>query len=464
MAGAITFNGIGSGLDFSKLTDAIVAERTRPVTQLKAKSVNFTQRTESLKQLNARLVTLTEAAKALNNETGSISRQAISSSEEIVSASTSNSAVTGIIRLDVTRLASNLTQISRTYTATSSTVLVGGATTATFELRKGGAETGTAITLTTENDSLYGLRDAINQANAGVSASIIDEDGTGLRNRLVLNSTETGASGRVELVETTTTGTAADLNLASVGLTGGFADLDAQFKLNGLSLARSGNTVSNALTGVTLELKKTGTATVTVSEKGSDLTQKLQSFVTAYNEVQNFISGQYVKDASGKPGGVLAGDSTLRSVQQSLREAISSIAPANGGTFTRLAEIGLGRDESGKLTLDTKVLDEKLAKSFNDVKYLLSGKAADNKSLGDFLTENLSRLSDGVTGVVQTAVKGYQDSIRRIDRNVADQLERINLLRLSLSKQFAAADAAINQLNGQGTQLTNLFSAQKKND
>jgi flagellar hook-associated protein 2 len=465
MANTINFNGLGSGIDFSKLTDAILTDSSRPVGQLQIRSSDLSKRSDALKQLNAKLATLTEAAKGLKSQDLGTGRVAVSSAVDKVLPTTSATATPGTLNLTVTRLATSLSQASRVYSAAGAAVLVGGATTATFQLRTGGATTGTAITIDSSNNSLTGLRDAINQANAGISATIVDTDGTGTRNKLILNSAETGSAGRVELVETTATGTGADLGLAALnppGATTDFLLLDAAFSLNGLDLTRAKNAVTDAVTGVTLNLKATGTATVTISTDTAEIGQKIKSFVTAYNDVQDFIAGQYTKDSKGRPGGILAGDPTLRSVQQQLRDALGSSSTTNGGTLTSLAEAGLGRDENGRISLDNSILSEKLKNSAGDVKALLAGKTSAQTGVANQIYDSYNRLSDTVTGVVQGAINGYQNSIKSLDKSINEQLARLDLLKKSLTRQFAAADAAINQLNGQGTALTTTLNALTK--
>lgn len=460
----INFNGLGSGLDFAKLTESILSEKARPLNQLQSKNADNGKRSEALKTLNAKLLALTSASEALNDRTLGTGRTAGSSTSSVATVTADTTAALTSLNLSVTRLATSLTQTSRVYGAEDSAVLAGAATTATFELRKGGATSGTAITINSSNNTLEGLRDAINNADAGVSASIVDIDGTGTQFKLALNSSATGASGRVELVETTSTGTAADLNLASVnppGATTDFSALDASFSLNGLALTRASNTVSDAVTGLTISLKSSGSTALTVTSKTSELNDKLSNLVNAYNDVQAFIAGQYTKDGQGRPSGVLAGDSTLRTVQRQVRDALGANASNNGGAFKNLAEIGLSRDDTGKLTLDSTVLNEKLNSNLSDVQALLAGKADGYTGVASALHDSYDKLSDDLTGVVKTAINGYQDSIKRTEKNIADQLARLSNLRQSLNRQFSIADAAIGQLNGQSTQLTSILDSLK---
>ncbi|MBS1812401.1 MAG: flagellar filament capping protein FliD [Acidobacteria bacterium] len=461
MAGSVSFSGLGSGIDFSKLTDSIVAARSRPISLLQSKSSDLTKRSDAFKQLNTKLATLTSAAEALTDQDLGTGRLASSSATDKVVVTADATAAKGALNVTVTRLASSLTQSSRVYTSKTNAVLAGGATTATFELRKGDDTSGTEITINSANDTLEGLRDAINDADAGVTATIVDTNGAGTSYKLVLTSSDTGAEGRVQLVETTATGTGTDINLTSLnppGATNDFSDLDAEFDVNGLTLTRSSNTVTDAVEGVTLTLKDEGSAKISVSASTSDISSKLRAFITAYNDVHDFISSQSRKDGSGKAGAFL-GDAIARSVQRQLRDVVGGSSSDNGGALTNLTQLGIGRDENGKLTLDSTVLDEQLANSLDDVKALLAGASASETGIANQLYDTASLLSDDITGIVQTTINRYQSSIKSLDKSISDQLARISVLRESLSRQFAAADAAISGLNNQNTALTNLLKS-----
>jgi flagellar hook-associated protein 2 len=458
MAG-VSVSGSGSNIDFSLLIDAIVAQRMRPVSQLQSKSSDLSKRSDALKQLNTRLATLAGAAKALTDRDLGSGRQSVSSNLDVSTVSSTEAAPEGTFKLNVTRLASSLSQSSRIYNSSASAVLAGGAASAAFELRKGGASSGTSITIDSSNNTLEGLRDAINNAEAGVTASIVDVNGEGSY-KLILNSTATGSAGRVELVETSSTGSGTDLGLTSLnppGASNDFSALNASFSINGLDLTRSSNEVSDAVSGLTFNLKGSGAATVTVAARTADVGDKIADFINAYNSVQEFVAGQYTKDAKGRPSGVLAGDPTLRTVQQQLRELVGGNSTANGGAFKNLTQIGVNRDDSGRLTLDTTALTEQLTKSFSDVKALLAGKSGDQTGVANAVYNTVSKLSDG--GTVQSAIDGYQASVKRIDKSVSAQIERINDLRQSLTKQYAVADAAISQLNSQGTSLSSIIKS-----
>ena len=455
MAG-ISFSGVGSNIDFSVITDAIISSRSAPITQLASKRTDYQNRSAALKQLNTLLITLKSSLAALTDQTLGTGIAATSSAAGIVTASASNAAAPGATGVEVTRLATALAQASTSFGATDAGILTGGATTATFELRQNGQAVGDPIVIDSTNNSLAGLRDAINAAGVGVRATIVDVTGDGTGNQLVLQAKETGAKGAIELVETTATGTAAGLNFRTLNPPSGtLADLDAQVKINGLTITRPTNTIADAVAGVTFTLKDVGSSTVTVAGDSGTLKGKIAAFVDAYNAAQDFINAQYKNDANGKPSGILAKDSTLRAVQNGLRSFTTTSASTNGGAFSSLADIGISRDENGKLKIDQDVLNDKLKTSLGDLRALFVGKA--DPATG--LANGLLSISSNLSGNVDTAVSGFDASVKRITDNITAQQARLEALRASLTRQFSVADAAIGQLNGQNTALTSVLKS-----
>lgn len=464
MSNGISFSGLGSGIDFDVVRDAIIANRSRPITRLQSKVNLYNARIESLKELNVGLSELLSASEALTNRDLGFGRTTSTTDATIATAQSEASTTVGSYDLNITRIASNLTQTSRSYASTEDAVLAGAATTATFELRKGGSAEGTEITIDSSNNTLEGLRDAINNAEAGVKAVIIDVNGDGTGNQLVLTSDETGSSGRVELVETTATGTDADLNLSSINPpSGNFSDLDAEFSINGLTVTRSSNQITDAIEGITFNLKDVGSVSLSVTPS-NEIENRLRSFVNAYNVIQQSVNGQYQTDGSGRPTGVLAGETTLRSVQQQLRQTLRINSDDNGGSLSNLSQLGISVQDDGTLDLDTTVLNEQLSTNSEDVRSLLFGKTESDSGIFQQIESVVSGLGNDVSGTVQTSIDGYQTSIESINKSISSRLENIERLRDSLTRRFAAADAAIGQLNDQQTALTNIIKSLEPRD
>jgi flagellar hook-associated protein 2 len=469
MASALTFSGLGSGIDFSKITEAILAERSRPLNQLQAKKDSLTNRNTALKSLNGLLISLKEAAKALTDQNLGSNRSATSTASNYVSATATSAATNGTINVEVTRLATKYAEASTAFNSTTASFLTsdggGGFQTATFELKKGGSsfETPKTFTINASENTLEKLRDKINAADAGVTAAIVNVASSGTpQYKLVLNSKETGSANRIELVETSATGAGATLNMGSINPVGPVPDhstLDASLKVNGLSISRSTNSVTDAITGVTFNLAGVGSANITVSNDTVSITNKLNAFAKAYNDVQDFIANQYKTGTGGKPSGVLAGDPTLRAIQEQVRSIVTKDSTDNGGAFKSLAEIGIGRDSSGRMSIDNAILSEKLDKSLSDLQALLSGKTTDKKGIAHSLETTFNTLSDSISGVVQTAINGNTNSINSLEKSINAQLDRMAALKKSLTIQFGAAEKAISQLNGQGSSLSNIMKS-----
>lgn len=454
---SITISGLGSGIDFEAVRDAIINQRAVPINQLRSRVSIYNRRVDSLKEMNLLLATLTNSVNELSRAEMGTGRAAVSSDPAIASVTATSAASLGTLNLNVTSLASSFTQASRSYSSVDASVLAGGASSATFQLRLGGAADGPEITIDSSNNSLTGLRDAINASDAGVSASIIDLSGDGTQQQLVLNSKETGASGRVELIETSSTGTGTDLQLRHLNpIDGDFTKLDAAFSINGLSVVRSTNNISDAVAGLTLTLKQTGTAAIEVSRSG-EVAEKLEAFVTAYNAIQDFIAAQYKKDGEGRPSGVLAGDPVLRGIQKQLSSIVGLTSADNGGTLTSLSQIGLTLSRTGKLEFDKDILNERLAANADDVSALLRGRTSAETGIFHSAHTISNDLSDNITGTVQTAINGYETSVKGMNATIDKRIDALNSYRDILTRRFAAADAAIGQLNGQGTAIGNLM-------
>lgn len=461
---SISFSGIGSNIDFDTIRDAILAQRAVPITKMQTKVNNYTNRTAALKQINGALAGLTSAAEELQNRDLGTGRIAGNDAALVATATATSAANLGGFELNVARLATSLTQTSRSFAAKTTPILAGGATEATFELRTGGETPGAEIRIDSTSNTLEGLRNAINAKNIGITATIVDVRGDGSEQQLVLSSKESGAKGRVELVETSATGTGANLNLRSLNPPDGdFSKLNAEFSVNGLTLTRPTNTITDAVDGVSLTLKKAGSAGLNVTQSG-EIENKLRAFVNAYNSVQSLIGAQYQKDSKSRPTGILAGDPTLRSIQQQLTSVVNGINDRNGGAFNSLSQIGITTQSDGQLDFDSGVYSEKLNTASADLRALLFGKTTAEKGVFQNLSTISKGLSDSVTGSVQAAITGYESSISALNTTISKRSENIAALRVSLTKRFSAADAAIGLLNSQQSSLTSLAKSLSRSE
>jgi len=219
---------------------------------------------------------------------------------------------------------------------------------------------------TTTGTTLAGLRDLINNdgSNPGVTASTLLYDGA---YHLVLGAKDTGTDNVITINDAQTT-------LA------GFASADipvtqeaqnAKVRVDGYPsgswIERDSNVIDDVIPGVTLNLRSTGTAGVTLARNTSDLAQNLNNLVAVYNGLVDKIKGYTGYDDKTKKGGVFQGDATVRSLMGQVRTALVTM-PAGFASgedpYTLAGQIGLEFDKTGKLSLDQTKLDDALSSNY----------------------------------------------------------------------------------------------------
>ncbi|MEK7302282.1 MAG: flagellar filament capping protein FliD, partial [Pseudomonadota bacterium] len=254
-----------------------------------------------------------------------------------------------------------------------------------------------SITIAPSNASLAGIRDAINLANAGVSASIVN-DGTG--NRLVIASKDTGLSNALKITTTdddaNNTDNAGLSQLVYDASTGGTTNLtqtvaasNATLVIDGISISKASNKITDAIEGVTLDLLKTNpgsTTTLNLSRDTASIQGAVTSFVKAYNDLNKTIVDLSKYDTATKRASILTGDSTIRSVQTQLRNTISDPLTTAGGGLSLLAEVGISFQVDGTLKLDSTKLSKVMSDSTKDVSTLFASIGKTSDSLVSFVS------------------------------------------------------------------------------
>ena len=264
MAG-ISSPGVGSGLDVNSIVTQLMTLEQRPIGTLNTKEAGFQAKLTAYGSLKGAFSAVQSAAKALTVATTFTSRTVAVSDPTILSAAADTTATAGSYAVEVTQLAKYHAVRSNTaYAATTETLNTG-----TLAIKVGVGAT-VNVTIDSSNNTLAGIRQAINDANAGVTATIVN---TGTTNRLVLTSNTLGSAGTVDVAVTEDGIGPYDHALADLKSTGLGTILvetqaadDAQFKINNIAINRSSNTVGDAIGGVTLNLTKLGTTSVAISK------------------------------------------------------------------------------------------------------------------------------------------------------------------------------------------------------
>ena len=424
----LTATGIGSGLDIESLVTQLISAQRSPVeTRLVARESALTAELSGFGSLKSALSTFQDSISSLNKLSSFGQRTTPSSNTDAVVASANSTAASGSYSLSVSQLASSHSLASTGYASTSD--LVG---TGTLTIRFGSTdytspdpgpesydgftvnpEKGAAtITIDSDNNTLTGVRDAINGAKIGVTAVIVN-DVSGYR--LLIGSDDGGEKNSLE-ISVTDTGDSNDLDsagLSALSFNGSATNLaqtvaarDALFTVNGLSIRSSDNRASGVIEGLDLTLKDvTGAApvTVTVAEDRQAVKSAVESFVSGYNNYISTVNSLTAYDPETGVAGPLQGDFSARSIASQVRRAITDSAEGFGGSFSSLSELGITTDGDGKLAINSSRFDAALENAFDDI-------------VGVFAA--VGRPSDGtikyITSTAATAVASHDINITQV--------------------------------------------------
>ncbi len=194
-------DGIISGLDTTKIIQNILKYDQAKIDQLKKEQAEKTNMLTTWQSINALLLGVKSSATALHADATWNARSATSSDEDIVTASASANATPGTYRLTVSSLAQNHQIASQGFADVNQTSVGTG----TLEISVGNGATKT-ITIDASHDTLQGLADAINKAEAGVTASIINDGSSSNPYRLIIQSNETGLANEIHIINNLTGG------------------------------------------------------------------------------------------------------------------------------------------------------------------------------------------------------------------------------------------------------------------
>lgn len=393
--------GIGSGLDVNSLVTKLMQVESQPLTALATKEASFQAKLSAYGTLSGALSSFQSSLSNLNNPSTFQSLTATSGDSTILSGTANSSAVPGNYSVNITKLAQSQSLSSAGQVSTTDAIgSTSATTTVTFQFGKitgtasGGIyglgttfnqdatqSTGT-VTINGTNNSLQGIRDAINSANIGVNATIVG-DGSATPYHLILSSSKTGESSSLKITASGDASVASLLNYDPEG-TQNFTETstaqNAALKVNGIDIVSPYNTVTGAIQGVTLNLTKTGSTSIGVSANTSGIQSSISGFVKAYNDLNNTIKNLTSYNASTKQGGLLLGDSTTQSIQNQVRNTLTNSVNGLGGGLTTLSQIGVSFQKDGSLTLDSSKLSTALSTKLADVGGLFAsiGKATDS--------------------------------------------------------------------------------------
>ena len=427
---AISSPGIGSNLDVNNIVSQLMALERRPLQALDRKEATFQAQLSAFGTLRSALAAFQEALAGLNDGSRFQAYKATIGDGAVATVTAAKTAVPGSYALEVTQLAQAQKLVAVGQSSASAAI---GSGTLSFEFgtisggtldAQTGKYTGAAfaadgsgaktVTIGAGNNTLSGIRDAINAAKIGVSASIVN-DGSGTPYRLALSVNNPGLAKSLKISVTGDAPLAALLGhdpAATQALSETVTASNAQLKIDGVAITKSSNTISDAIEGVTLTLAKTNAGsptTISVVRDSATIKTAVEELVKAYNEISSTIKNLTAFDAATRQAAVLQGDFTLLSLQSSIRSALTSALPSTGGAFNNLSQIGVTFQKDGTLSLDATKLQSALDSSPNDIAALFAaiGRATD-ASINYVSATDATKAGRYAVNVTQLATQGTQ--------------------------------------------------------
>jgi flagellar hook-associated protein 2 len=463
--------GKGSGIDIIKLArDLTDVEKAPRESKLNTNIEESEAKISGLAVLKFNVQLLIDAFNSLNDAQELAKPTATSSDTTKVSITAADgSALSGSSDIGVTSLAAAQRNKSNQYTSKTQSLNGGSGFTLTVTPGTGSAKN---VSIEAGNDTPQGIVNAINAANAGVSATLLAEDSSGSNYRIML----TGATGASNSYVVTSTLSDSDLGFhdTSNGNTvdnSGTKSLqnpaDASLTYNGVSITRSSNSLNDVIPGVTLSLlgihSGGATTSVNVISDRATLKTKLQDMVTLYNDVKFALDELSDPDSEEEDvGGSLAKDlATIRTVRDTIYQAVTQDSSTPSGSITAMRNIGVSVNRNGELTFTESTYDTVAASSFDDISVMLTA-GTNNQSRYDGQSQGLAMdavikletLTDSISGIFVTRTTSAQTAIKRYQADLEALETRMEAVYQRYLQQFTVMESLVNTLNSTRESMT----------
>lgn len=474
---AISNIGVGSGLDLKDLLEKIEANEAAALKPIAAELEKTNSKFSAFGIIQTLLDAFQATAQNLANPKTLQTVKASIANSSVLSAVAGPDAVRGSYAINVTKLAAAQSLVSK-QVADQKATIGGGTITIDFgaDLATGGTPTSTKTISLGSDSSLQGIRDAINKADVGVTASIVN-DGSNTPYRLVLTSSATGTKSQMRI-------SASDANVAGVvgfdpslttqpsGMEEKVKASDAMLDINGTAITSQSNVLTDAIQGVTLTLSQLGTTSMSVTQDDAAIKSAVQSFVSAYNALLTkaseltAFSTEGVKLGDKSSSQPLNGDSTMRDIQTSLRKMLSGLFPDGKNGNVSLTDFGItfnmnnsGSGQNfGKLSIDDKKLDAAISgDGIKGMSALFSG-VTEGGGLGNAISSYVKRIED-TNGSLKVAQDGLTRKIKDLNDSGEAMQQRIDDTIQRYQVQFTNLDLIVARMKQTTSYLQQQFNA-----
>ena len=408
--------GINSNLDTGGIIDNLITLQRQPITIVEAKRALEEAKLLSFQDLKNRLQNFKSVVNTLNTESrflstiGTFSNNNSTDTNKVATLATTSSATSGTFSLVVNNLARETKLVSSGFESTSSTVNKG-----ILKLTVGGSIT--KITIDESNNTLEGLRLAINNSGTNIQATFLNDGSATNPVKLVVSATKTGVENAASASLTHSLFGAGTLH--PIRFTEAQTAQDASFILDGVAVTKANNTVSDVISGTTLQLESAGSGIITLSPDEDAIKEKIQNYVDGFNEIMQHLSKELALTESTGETGVLFANFTVQNLQQTLREIITDKVIGVSGDFEYLSQIGIRTQSDGTLTINDGDLSTAIASSIENVTQLFSSAGTATNQAVTFVgftsktepgTYNV-RVSNGVPQLAASGTTTFTDAV-----------------------------------------------------
>jgi flagellar hook-associated protein 2 len=442
---SLSVGGLMSGLDTNSIIDQLLALQQKPIIKLQQQEAAYQVELSAYGSLQSTLSSLKSAMENLDSASDLTSFSASSGDTDLFTVSADDTAIPGSYSITVTQMA----EVHKlTSCGFSEGELVGKGI---IQLKVGdGSTTDIAVSAT---DTIDDVAQAINDAKAGVKATVIF-DGTNYF--LTLSGEDTGSANKISLIVTDEDGfNKDDSNLSRLF----YEDLDPEkqmvqaqaaadsiITIDGVAgIHRNSNTIDDVVSGLTITLESApdtdNQADLTVSGNTSEIVSKINSFVSAYNNVLDFFDASQSYSQDTDTAGVLLGDATTNSIRNRLRNMVTNTVPGVE-SFERLTDFGITMNSEGRLEIDSSTINSALDDDFDDVVEFFTQATEGSEGFAVRMADTLDVMLDSTSGTLDARTDGIKNSIDGIQ----DQVERIEMRNLAWETRTRAQFNALELL------------------
>jgi flagellar hook-associated protein 2 len=375
-------------------------------------------------------------------------------------------------------VAANGNNIEATYKttgaiATAPTVTVGGTTQSVTNPTAGRTAVNSPVvtSISISTDTPAGVVEAINAANKGVTASLVDT-GTGGNNFRIVLSGDTGLAGTFAV----TSSISNDLGFGDADKTLQTAQ-DSVINFEGLTITRSSNAITDVVAGTTIALNDVTSSAVRLNVVSDTSTLKtgLKDVVIVYNSINAALSnmGSIKEDSTEALNGALADDGSLISyIKNNIRSAVFNNSSTTSGNVNALRDLGISINRGGDMTFDETKYDGLVLTNFDDISKMLTAGTSnqgkyDTASKG--LSQDIANVLDGFTdkdGIVTTRstnatslLEDHKEELTKLETRMTAVYQRYLSQFTAMESMMASLDATKDYLTGQLESLSKAYDS-----